>query len=203
MVVPKQERSQHTRDRLLKAADELLAEVGVQRISTNMVCKRAGVSAPALYRYFEDKYAIIVALAIRLMERKNVVVEAWLEKYQAGGLKALSDNIEELLRGLTEAREEQPGAVWILRSFRAIPQLMALREEAQRLSTERLMTIYRPHLPTVPEDMLRVRVRLSVEFAIAIDELLSDGTEDRERVFYEGGRMLGALFDFPEARTPR
>ncbi|WBO21043.1 TetR/AcrR family transcriptional regulator [Sphingomonas abietis] len=198
-VKPKQARSLLTRALLLRAADELLAEVGVERISTNMVCKRAGVSPPALYRYFQDKYDIIVALAVEMMERKSLVVDAWIARHSPGGLPAMSAHVEELLRQLTAAREEQPGAVWIMRSFRAIPQLFTMREGAQVQATEQLVRIYRPFLPDVPEDMLRVRVRLSVEFGIAIDELLADGAMDRERIFYEGGRMLGSLFQFAEA----
>ena len=33
---------QSTRERLLDTAGELLAEVGMDRISTNMICERAG-----------------------------------------------------------------------------------------------------------------------------------------------------------------
>lgn len=54
---PKQERSQATYELLLNVAGELLAEVGIDRISTNLICARAGLTPPALYRYFDDKYA--------------------------------------------------------------------------------------------------------------------------------------------------
>ena len=33
-----------TRERLLDVAGELLGEVGIERISTNMICARAGVT---------------------------------------------------------------------------------------------------------------------------------------------------------------
>ena len=59
---PKQERAQVTYDLLLDVAGQLLAEVGFERISTNMICARAGLTPPALYRYFKDKYAVIEAL---------------------------------------------------------------------------------------------------------------------------------------------
>lgn len=68
---PKQGRAQQTYDLLLNVSGELLAEVGADRISTNMICARAGVTPPALYRYFEDKYAVLEALGRRLMARRN------------------------------------------------------------------------------------------------------------------------------------
>ena len=62
---PVQARAQRTYDALLDAAGHLLGEVGVERISSNMICERAGTTPPAFYRYFDDKYAIIAALAER------------------------------------------------------------------------------------------------------------------------------------------
>ena len=56
-----------TRDLLLDTAGLLLGEVGVERISTNLICERAGVTPPALYYYFADKFDVIVALGERLM----------------------------------------------------------------------------------------------------------------------------------------
>ena len=80
---PQQGRAQLTRGRLLDVAGELLAEVGIERISTNMIAARAGLTPPALYRYFGDKYAVLEALGRRLMERQNAVLEDWLARQAA------------------------------------------------------------------------------------------------------------------------
>src|SRR4029453_1683740 len=89
-VAPKQVRSVQTRERLLDVAGELLAEVGIERISTNLICARAGVTPPALYRYFKDKYAVLEALGRRLMDRQNEVLFAWLDRHAPNGLTALA-----------------------------------------------------------------------------------------------------------------
>src|SRR5688572_14877345 len=88
-AAPKQERALQTRERLLDVAGELLAEIGIERISTNMICAHAGVTPPALYRYFKDKYAVLEALGRRLMDRQNVVLSAWLDRYAPKGLTAI------------------------------------------------------------------------------------------------------------------
>src|ERR1700679_586070 len=80
-VAPQQERAVQTRDHLLDVAGELLGEVGFENISTNMICARAGMTPPALYRYFKDKYAVLEALGERLMARQNAVLFAWLDTY--------------------------------------------------------------------------------------------------------------------------
>ena len=65
---PQQQRAIKTYEAILSAAGELLCEVGLERISTNNIAERAGVTVPALYRYFPNKYAVINALAGRLLE---------------------------------------------------------------------------------------------------------------------------------------
>jgi len=79
---PQQNRARSTYDAILEAAGELLAEVGVERLSTNLVCKRAGLTPPALYRYFPNKYALLKELGERLMADQDEAVFAWQEKFR-------------------------------------------------------------------------------------------------------------------------
>lgn len=78
---PQQERSRKTYERLLDVAGELLSEVGIERISANLICERADVTPPAFYRYFGDKYAVLEALAARLMARQNDALNAWVAEF--------------------------------------------------------------------------------------------------------------------------
>lgn len=52
--------------RILDAAATVLAADGYQRASTNRIAAEAGVSPGSLYRYFDDKDAIVTALSHRL-----------------------------------------------------------------------------------------------------------------------------------------
>src|SRR5580698_5240605 len=87
---PLQRRARATKERLLDVAGELLAEVGVERISTNLICARAGMTPPALYRYFSDKYAVLEALGQRLMDRQNTALFDWLDRCAPGGVESLA-----------------------------------------------------------------------------------------------------------------
>lgn len=174
---PKQERSQQTYELLLNVAGELLAEVGIDRISTNMICARAGMTPPALYRYFDDKYAVLEALGHRLMARQNDALEQWLTRYEPGGVEAMRGNIEELLRDTAAVTASEPGAVWILRALHASPRLVHVRVESHRYVTDRLTDAYARYLPQLSREQLWRRLRISVEVGFAIDEMLQE--EDR------------------------
>src|SRR5688572_9407092 len=89
-ATPSQTRARTTFEAVLSTAGDLLGEVGFERLSTNLVCERAGLTPPALYRYFPNKYAILGELARRLMDAQDEAVFAWI---RAGGLQAA--NLEE------------------------------------------------------------------------------------------------------------
>jgi len=166
-----------TYERLLDVAGELLAEVGVERISTNLICARAGMTPPALYRYFKDKYAVLEALGRRLMDRQNAELFAWLDRHAPDGLEALSAAVEELLRATARVTASEPGAIWTLRALHAVPQLAHVRLESHRLVTDRMCEAYAPLLPHMDRDVLWRRLRISVELGFAVDEMLTE--EDR------------------------
>jgi len=174
---PRQERAHATYERLLEVAGELLAEVGIERISTNMICARAGMTPPALYRYFKDKYAVLEALGRRLMDRQNQVLFDWLDKYGPLGAEALSGATLEVMQKTAEVTAREPGAAWTLRALRAVPQLAHVRIESHRLVTDRMVEVYAPLFPDLSREVLWRRLRLSVEFGFAADEMLNE--EDR------------------------
>ena len=189
-AAPIQERAVQTRDRLLDIAGELLGEVGIERISTNMIAAHADVSPAALYRYFKDKYAVLEALGRRLMDRQNAVLFAWLEENRHS-LDALAAGTEDLLRATTKVTDSEPGGVWIERAMRAVPQLAHVRVESHREVTDAMLEVYAPLLPKVNKRALWRRLRMTVEYGYAIDEMLHEEDRlSRDEIFREAAEFL-------------
>lgn len=198
-AAPKQERALQTRERLLDVAGELLGEVGIERISTNMICARAGVTPPALYRYFKDKYAVLEALGRRLMDRQNEVLFAWLDKHTPHGLTALAEHTEDLLRATAKVTAAEPGAIWTLRALRAVPQLAHVRIESHRIVTDRMVKAYAPLVPELSKKVLWRRIRISIEFGFAADEMLNEEELIKpDDIIKEAARMLRWSLRDPE-----
>lgn len=195
---PRQDRAKRTFDALLDAAAELLGEVGVERISANLICERAGFTPPAFYRYFDDKQAIVIALAERLMERQNVVLEAWVERYRRAGLETITDRVVDLLRELHVVTAGTPGALWTMRALRAMPRLTDVRLVSHNYVADILTDIYVPYLPHVPRDLLRRRTRMAVEIAYALDEMLKEGEAEPETLFEDVALVFRSMLAYPE-----
>jgi AcrR family transcriptional regulator len=174
---PQQDRARQTYDLLLDVAGKLLAEDGIDGISTNRIAARAGLTPPALYRYFGDKYALLDALGRRLMDRQNAVLEDWVTRHGDGGIVAMADQVGVLLADSAAVTRAEPGAVWTLRALHASPRLAHIRLESHRYVTDRLVDACLPHLPGVERDLLWQRLRLAVELGFAADAMLHE--EDR------------------------
>ena len=65
---PRQLRSQGTVTALLDAAERLLLQRGYVHCTTNRIAQEAGVSIGALYKYFPNKEAVVVAIIDRLLD---------------------------------------------------------------------------------------------------------------------------------------
>src|SRR3984893_1548274 len=86
-ITPSRPTGVSTFEFLLSTAGQLLGEVGFEGLSTNLICKRAGMTPPALYRYFPNKYAVLQELGRRLMRAQDYAVFAWMAE---GGLNSSS-----------------------------------------------------------------------------------------------------------------
>jgi AcrR family transcriptional regulator len=175
-TMPKQGRAVQTYERLLDVSGDLLAEVGIERISTNLICARAGMTPPALYRYFKDKYAVLDALGRRLLSRRGDILTLWLAEVRPKGAQAMADGLGDVLSATWQATLNEPGGIWILRALRAVPQLAHVRAEAYADMTEMMATAFAASLNQPPRDDLWLRVRVALEFAFSADELLFEET---------------------------
>ena len=172
---PTQTRALETCERILDAAANLLGEVGIERLSTNLICERAGLSPPALYRYYPNKYAVLAELGARLMLSQNELLEKWASP---ATMKLPAARFEERIRllfldTLAVTRKATAGE-WITRALRAVPSLAPVRLESHEHVTGLLVAAFAVAWPAVPEARVRLVSRLAIEVMYAAHELLVD-----------------------------
>ena len=125
---PKQKRAIRTYEAILSAASELLLEVGLEKISTNNIAERAGVTVPALYRYFPNKYAVLNALCSRLMASLNASCEGWRAEHLKGNpCGPAREDFLELLESIHGIVRDFPGGLELLHAMQTMAPLKAVR----------------------------------------------------------------------------
>mgnify|MGYP003769171107 CR=1 FL=1 len=194
---PAQSRARETIEQIIVATAELLEEVGFERLSTNMVCKRANITPPALYRYFPNKYAILREMGRRLMEAEDAIVFRWLESGEGDGLATVEEQIEQQMQLRKELRKvalEQPGGVIILRVMRAVPVLREVREQSVEAVVDAIYDRLCSAWPDIDQTRLRTAAILSTNLSTATNELILDTPELEDTVSQEFARMVALYY---------
>jgi AcrR family transcriptional regulator len=193
---PRQERAKRTYEGILSAAAELLVEVGVERISTNIIAERAGITVPALYRYFPNKYAVLNALGAALMDAQNRAFQQWFEGHLEEAVPgAVLGDLYEVLRLTYEVTRAQTGGVEIIQSLRAVAPLQELRLSSHRLVADQFCLMVSELLQRPADELMRMQARLSVDTGYAIVEMaLEDSTLPHQEILRQGAQMLSAYW---------
>jgi len=188
---PAQQRATETFERILEVAALTLADVGVERLSTNLVCERAGLTPPALYRYFPNKYALLNELGQRLMQRQNERVRHWISvDVFRGDIADLERAIEGLIVDTYEVTAQTVAGVWIMRALRAVPALQEVRTASHAEVTQAQAQLLTRALPHADKSELKLVSRIVVELIYATVEMLFDEAMDVRAV----SRIVAAMF---------
>ena len=172
---PRQQRAHDTYELILGATLELLSEVGIERLSTNQVCERAGISPPALYRYFPNKYALLRELGQRLMQAQNELVMVWATPATLKlPPKQLTQQIYDLFDQTRVLTESLPGGLWVTRALRAVPALSQVRIESHGFVSGLIVDAFMQAHPRAPHNEIVILARLAVEMNYAALEMLFD-----------------------------
>jgi len=172
---PSQARAVETYERILSACADLLGEVGIERLSTNLVCQRAGVSPPALYQYFPNKYAILQELGLRLMLVQNELLTPWaVPATMALPQAEFAQSVAEMFLRTLALTEQVPAGIWVTRALRAVPSLQHVRNASHDQVTELLMSAFISAYPAADLTQSRLSIRLSIDALYAAQELLFD-----------------------------
>lgn len=178
-ILPSQARSRGTFDAILRVASELLAEKGAGGFSVNAICLRGGLTPPAVYRYFPNKYALLKALAQRLMEAGDDAVLLAMSRNGLPQCEAdLIDEVRNTLTDLVTVTASFPGSVQILRAMRDTPAM----REVQRASTAKMATRryerLRAMFPKADRGRLQRGSRVGLESANIAMELIVEGAHE-------------------------
>jgi AcrR family transcriptional regulator len=102
---PKQSRALVTVDAILEAAARILVEVGYDKLNTNEVARRAGVSVGSLYQYFPNKQSLLAELHFRHATQTSAPIFEALRNSQG---KPLRQVIKRIIQANVASHSEDP-----------------------------------------------------------------------------------------------
>ncbi|WP_312173129.1 helix-turn-helix domain-containing protein [Microbacterium sp.] len=191
---------ENTRARLLDAAAQVFAEVGLEGASVEAVCERAGFTRGAFYSNFDSKDELFLMLAGSVAEQRVSAVRDRVDEIAAeGGLTAGCDPVD-LVQQIMDAGGDDRLGVMLMSEIR----IRALRDQqfgAAYLAQEREMV---SSIATIITDIVSVS---SLELKVPADEaarmlmIIWEGMtvrgamagQDSDQLRHSGGEELGRL----------
>jgi AcrR family transcriptional regulator len=116
-----------TRERLLRAAQDLIEEGGYGAASVIAIAERAGVASGTLYRHFASKEELFVELFRTVCSREERAMRAASDRMPAGSTAA--ERLETVLATFARRALRNPRLAWAL-----IAEPVDPRVDAERLA---------------------------------------------------------------------
>ena len=125
MTIPVTRRRENTRARLLDAAAQVFAEVGLEGASVEAICERAGFTRGAFYSNFESKDQLFLALASSVAEQRLASVRGRIDEFVASGVLAGDADPTALVQRIMDSGLDDRLGVLMMSEIR----IRALRDE--------------------------------------------------------------------------
>ena len=170
----------------------MLVELGLERISTNLIAERAGITVPALYRYFPNKYSVLNALGGRLLELQNQAFVEWNEQNVVGvEPQSIVDNIYDVLAGCYDVTLNMTGGVQVMHVLQAIAPLQQVRQDNHWLVAETFAKVWAGQFSVSMDEHSVERARVIIELGFATVQMaIEDKRSDPQLVLREGARAI-------------
>src|SRR6476660_7860312 len=112
-------RREATRQKLLDAAAQVCAEVGLDAASVEAICERAGFTRGAFYSNFDSKDELFLELAGTVArERVQAVRARVLELEQQGGLSGIPEMATEIVQRVLDVSADDRLGVLLMNEIR-------------------------------------------------------------------------------------
>jgi AcrR family transcriptional regulator len=153
--LPTQRRSRERVDLILRSAGQLLAEKGLESLSTNAIADRAGIPIGSLYQFFSDRDQIIGELLRRFSGK---ITESMLGNLSAEDLGSDPARfVQTLVTGIGRIQAQYVGFVCLFAPGAGRDRLTASADELKRVIADRLNVIFAAGMPQLPSEQ-RTRI---------------------------------------------
>jgi AcrR family transcriptional regulator len=193
-------RRENTRQRLLDAASQVFAEVGLDAASVEAVCEAAGYTRGAFYSNFESKEQLFLDLCARMAARQIAGVRAKIAELESEGFTGGPGEALALVQEVLQESGADRAAVLLMGEIR----IRALRDPSVATAYRAQETEMRAEVAQIIVDLARTKkitLRLSparagelfmTAWSTAAEDAVIDGG-DRDEIKARIGEALAVV----------
>lgn len=156
----RQDRGKQRMESLLRAAEEVFAEVGYDRATTNLIASRASVSPGTLYQFYPNKEALAEALAAQYA----VELEGLHTRVFRGSIATipLSDLVDATVDPFLDFHRRAPAFEALFLAAAVSPELAGRIRVLHDTVASRLIALFEQRTPEAESEDLRLLAETSV-----------------------------------------
>ncbi|GAA3931436.1 TetR/AcrR family transcriptional regulator [Microbacterium soli] len=201
MSTPATRSRENTRARLLDAAAQVFAEVGLEGATVEAVCERAGFTRGAFYSNFESKDELFLTLASSLGEARLNSVRERVSTMVGSGELSVADPVDLVRRIMDSGADDRMG-VMMLSEIR----IRALRDPGFSVAYLAQESEMVGSIATIIQDIVdagQIRLRVDAEQAARLLMIVWEGMTvrdaidggDADRLRSAGSEALGRMVE--------
>lgn len=198
---PTQARSRARVESILRAAGALLAEVGYDGLSTNLIAERADVPVGSIYQFFQGKDDIVAALVEQFQDRILRLAGEQLDV--ASAMQDRRAFIAKLVDGIAGIQAEASAFVCVFSGSQSHARFDGLARDLRRTLTRHLDRVFAEAFPRLPKDdrsrMLAAWLDITGAMIANLDRSMPG---ERGKLLEELKTVLAAYLDAKLAASP-
>lgn len=180
-VIPRQPRAIATRARLLEIVEEIVATDGADAVTTTRVATEAGTAVGTIYRYFEDRNAMLLETYDATVSR--LVSSCQLALDQLPATMPISEAASQLLNIYLEATEKLPAHAALLAEMRRIrPQESGHPHESNEIADTLISPFLKRFVPQTKISAIHLRIIATIVVALVDLHIVTRDPHDRNSV---------------------
>lgn len=178
-LAPQQARSRESLSKLMRAAQEVLGQKGVEGATIPVIARHAGLTPGAVYRRFRDKDALLEAVILRMLKRQEEGIRAALTPGIARQIP-LPVFAEQLIHNLLVSYRRHAGMIRAIRQFSQARLHTPFYRKVARLevsSYEYLVDLFLEHRDEIqhPEPKIAVSFAIMMLISTLMELVVAEG----------------------------
>jgi AcrR family transcriptional regulator len=186
---PNQERSRETVENILTATTHILEKDGFEKISTNRIAEKAGVSIGSLYQYFPTKDAIFSFMMERYVKGQTEMVDRIIQE------RKLSRDLKETVRIIISAIMESKIKQSRFQKMFAEKVLSYAGFESLHKQDEHLIGVFEKYLEPFEDEVRKENLDISLYFVIQTVKVLPIAILYQNRIKLADPRVTDELVE--------
>lgn len=175
---PRQRRAIETREGVLAAVERIVAGEGADAVTTTRVAAESGVAVGTIYRYFEDREAMLLAAYDATVQRVIGICHRALEELPADAhVEAAARNLLGIYLAAAEAIPSHAGLLAAMRRLRPVEAGQSANED--RVVNELVAPFLARFAPASAHDPVRMHLMSTVIGTLVDLYLVTEHADDR------------------------